>query len=180
MYKLRPFLPVNVMKNIYYSLVYSHIFYAIEIWGSAFKTDLEQKRVVRLMTFNDVIPTTPGPIRQTEPIFVKLKFLKVEDIYKYEVSKFVVKCINRTPQVQFHDWFKLSNKIHDHFTRSNFNANEGLIMNNLFVPYMFRTTNYGVKQLKVNCPRIWNKLPSYLKNATVLSKYHFYFWKLTH
>ena len=25
MYKLRPFIPVNVMKNIYYSLVYSHI-----------------------------------------------------------------------------------------------------------------------------------------------------------
>ena len=31
MYKLRPFPPVNVMKNIYYSLVYSHIIYAIEI-----------------------------------------------------------------------------------------------------------------------------------------------------
>ena len=82
-------MPVNVMKNIYCSLVYSHIIYAIEIWGSAFKIDLDkisilQKRVVRLMTFNDVIPSTPGPLRQTEPIFVKLKFLKVEDIYKYK------------------------------------------------------------------------------------------------
>ena len=36
MYKLQPFLPLNVMKNVYYSLVYSHIIYAIEIWGSAF------------------------------------------------------------------------------------------------------------------------------------------------
>ena len=53
MYKLKPFLPVNVMKNIYYSLVYSHIIYAIEIWVSAFKTDLDkisilQKRVVMM------------------------------------------------------------------------------------------------------------------------------------
>ena len=68
MYKLGAFLPVNVMKNIYYSLVYSHII--IEIWGSAFKTDLDkisilQKRVARLMMFNDVIPTTLGPLRQT-------------------------------------------------------------------------------------------------------------------
>ena len=55
-----------------------------------------QKRVVRLMTFNDVFPTTPGPLRPTEPIFVKLNFLKVEDIYKYQVSKFVFKCVNRT------------------------------------------------------------------------------------
>ena len=141
MYKLRPFLPVNVMKNIYYSLVYSHIIYGIEIWGSAFKTDLDkisilQKRVARLMTFNDVIPTTPGTLRQTEPIFVKLKFLKVEDIYKYQLSKFVVKCINRTSPVQFHDWSKFSHEIHDHSTRSNFNASEGLIINNLFVLFV--------------------------------------------
>ena len=50
MYKLQPFLPQTVMKNVYYSLVYSHIIYAIEIWGSAFKSDLDkisilQKRV---------------------------------------------------------------------------------------------------------------------------------------
>ena len=38
MYKLRPFLPLNVMKNVYYSLIYSHIIYAIEVWGSAFNS----------------------------------------------------------------------------------------------------------------------------------------------
>ena len=59
MYKLRPFLPLSVMKNVYYSLIYSHIIYAIEVWGSAFKTELDkililQKRVMRLMTFKDV------------------------------------------------------------------------------------------------------------------------------
>ena len=36
MHKLRYFLPVNIMKNIYYSLIYSHIIYAIEIWGQDF------------------------------------------------------------------------------------------------------------------------------------------------
>ena len=75
---------------------------------SAFKTDLGkisilQKRVERLMTFNDVFPTTPGPLRQTEPIFVKFNFLKVEDIYKYQVSKLFFKCVNRTTPEQFHD-----------------------------------------------------------------------------
>ena len=64
MYKLRPFLPLNVMKNVYYSLIYSHIVYAIEVWGSAFKTELNkisvlQKRVTRLLTFN-VYPSIPG------------------------------------------------------------------------------------------------------------------------
>ena len=175
MYKLQPFLPLNVMKNVYYSLAYSHIIYAIEIWGSEFKSDLDkisilQKRVMRLLTFNDIYPTTPGPLRPMDPIFVKLNFLKVDDIYNYQVSKFVFKCINRTTPIQFHDWYKLSHVIHEHSTRSNFDVNEGLSINNLFTPSA-RTTNYGLKQLKVNGPRIWNKILSSLKNITLLNAF---------
>ena len=31
MYKLRPFLPLKIMKNVYYSLIYPHIIYANEV-----------------------------------------------------------------------------------------------------------------------------------------------------
>ena len=98
MYKLRPFLPLNVMKNVYYSLIYSYIVYATEVWRSAFKTELNkifvlQKRVMRLLTFNDVYPSIP--LSPTAPIFAKLNALKVDDIYSHQVSKFVFKCIYR-------------------------------------------------------------------------------------
>ena len=51
MYKLIPFLPINVMKNVYYILILPQ--YAIEVWGSAFKSDLDkililQKRSIGL------------------------------------------------------------------------------------------------------------------------------------
>ena len=42
---------------------------------------------------------------------------------------------------------------------------QGVVINNLFVPSIC-TTNYGLKQVKVNGPRIWNELPSYLKNTS--------------
>ena len=58
---------------------------------------------------------------------------------------------------------KLNNQIHEQYTRSNYNVNDGIIINNLFVPTAH--TNYGLKQLKVSGTRIWNELPSYLKNA---------------
>ena len=172
MYKLRPFLPLNVMKNVYYSLIYSQIIYAIEIWGSAVKSEMTkililQKRVMRLMTFNDVFPPIPGPLRPTDSIFGTLCCMKVEDIYKYQVAKFVFKCLHTITPVQFHNWYKLNNQIHEHYTRSNYNVNDGIIINNLFVPTA-RTTNYGLKQLKVSGTRIWNELPSYLKNAPSL------------
>ena len=172
MYKLRPFLPLKVMKNVYYSLIYSHIVYAIEVWGSAFKTELNkivvlQKRVMRLLTFNDVYPTTPGPLIPTEPIFAKLKVLNVDYIYNHQVSKFVFKCIYQITPIQFHGWYKFTCGIHEHSTRSNYNVNDGIIINNLFVPSV-NTSNYGLKQLKVLGPRIWNKLPTELKNASSL------------
>ena len=121
--KLRPFLPINVMKNIYYSLIYSHI-HAIEVWGSAFKTELDkililQKRAKRLMTFNDAYPITPGPLRPSDPIFTKLNFLKVEDIFKFQVSKFVFKCLYGNTPLQFHNWFTLNYEKYGHRTRSN-------------------------------------------------------------
>ena len=94
MYTLRPFLPLNVMKNVYYSLIYSQIIYAIEVWGSAVKSEMTkililQKRVMRLMTFNVVFPSFPGPLSPTDPIFVTLCCMKVEDIHKFQVAKFV-------------------------------------------------------------------------------------------
>ena len=53
-------------------------------FGDLDKILILQKRV---MTY-DVFPTIPGPLRPTDPIFVKLNSLKVEDIYKYQVAKF--------------------------------------------------------------------------------------------
>ena len=89
MYKLRPFLPISVMKNVYYNLIYSHIIYAIEVWGSAFKTELDkililQKRAIMLKTYNDVFPLNPGPPNPSDPILIILNFFKVDDdIYIY-------------------------------------------------------------------------------------------------
>ena len=123
---------------------------------------------MRLTTYTDVFPTIPGPLRPTDPIFVKLNSLKVEDIYKYQVAKFVFKCLNQITAVQFHDWYKLNHQIHGYYTRFNFNVNDGIIINNLFVPSAC-TSNYGLKQLKVNGPRIWNELPASLKNASCLN-----------
>ena len=40
-------------------------------------------------------------------------------------------------------------------------------VNNLLIPFA-RTTNYGLKQLRVNGPRIWNALPNKFKNMTSL------------
>ena len=173
MYKLRPFLPLKVMRNVYYSLIYSHIIYAIEAWGSACKTELDkililQKRAMSLMTYNDTYPAVYGPLISSDPIFTKLETLKVSDIYKYQVSKLIFKCINGIAPVNLQNWFKIYHERHCYNTRSNININVGIRINNLFIPSA-RTTRYGLRQLKVNGPRIWNVLPTNIKNITPLT-----------
>ena len=129
-----------------------------------------QKRAMRLMTFNVQYPVLPGPLKPADPIFVKLGTLKIDDIYKYQVSKFIYKCIHQLTPVNFHNWFNFISSIHGYCTRSKFNANDNLSTNKLFIPFA-RTTNYGLKQLTVNGPRIWNALPDHLRNEESLLKF---------
>ena len=48
MYKLRPFVTLQIKKNIYNVLFYSHIIHGIQVWGNACDTNIKaiQNRVV--------------------------------------------------------------------------------------------------------------------------------------
>ena len=85
--------------------------------------------------------------------------------YKYQVSKLIFKCINKMAPIHFHNWFKIYHIRHGY--RLNNNINAGIKINNLFIPSV-KTTNYGLKQLKSSGPRIWNVLPTMIKNTTSL------------
>ena len=55
MYKLKPFFPLCILKNIYYSLIYPYLIYGNLIWGGTYKIHLEplfvlQKRAVRILS----------------------------------------------------------------------------------------------------------------------------------
>ena len=92
--KLRSFLDPMLLRNIYYCLVFSHLSYGVEAWGSACSTDLEkllilQKKAVRILTGNKYFqiygePSTPLPT--AEPLFKTLEILKFDDIFKFSIA----------------------------------------------------------------------------------------------
>ena len=95
MYKLRPFLDSTMMKNIYYSIIYSHIVYAIQVWGSAGKIEtgkilVLQNHTIRLISNKDIRPVMPSPLASTNPIFFKLEILKVKDIFTLQISNLFI------------------------------------------------------------------------------------------
>ena len=56
LYKVRPYVNERTMLTLYYSLIYSHLTYATEVWGNASKTNINriltiQKRIVRMISY---------------------------------------------------------------------------------------------------------------------------------
>ena len=54
-YKVRPFVSKDILIMLYYSLIFSHLIYGIEAWGSTSFCNLNkililQKKIVRIVT----------------------------------------------------------------------------------------------------------------------------------
>ena len=114
-----------------------------------------QKKVVRLITFNDGRPEIPGPLVSTLPLFYRLNILNIFDVFKLEINKFTFSVIRRLSPPQFFNMFTQINQINDIQTRA---SNQG----NLYIHYV-RTTNYGLTLVRSIGARLWNVLPNALK-----------------
>ena len=155
MYKLRHYVSKKILVMLYYSLIHPFLIYAVPVWGNANVTYLNsihilQKKVVRLITFNDGRPDILGPLTHSAPLFKELNILTVYDTFKIEIIKFVFDSINRINPSQFHNLFV--------YPANPYNTT-GKRNNNLKIP-LARTKNYGLKSLKYIGAQIWNDIPN--------------------
>ena len=88
--KLRHYLSIHQLKQIYYNLIYPYLSYAVIVWGSAYKTHLQtlqskQNTVLRLMFF----VTTSWPYTESAlPFLNLLDILSVDNVYHLHALKF--------------------------------------------------------------------------------------------
>ena len=85
MYKIRPFVPNNILIKLYYALIYPHLLYAIQVWGSTFDKYINplfilQKKVVRLISHVKIKDN--GNYNHSSLLFKDLRVLKIKDIQK--------------------------------------------------------------------------------------------------
>ena len=150
-YRARHYLSLDILKNLYYSFIYSHISYGIFIWGSNYETKLLpihllQKRALRAITFSD--RRTPS-----WPLFQRLdiKLLNIFEIVKLQLSELV--CKQNTielPEV-FSHYFRDISTIHNYETRSK--------TNNL-PPVNLNYGQFGVAYAAV---KTWNETPNEIR-----------------
>ena len=140
--KVKHFLPHNVLKTLYFSLIHSQLSYGLLAWGNASgvnKIFKLQKRAVRVINNTYFLA-------HTEPIFKREKILKLNDLYKLSVALFMQDYLtNKLPQ-SFRNFFHINNTKYTCTRQNN---------------HIYRTrprTAYSANLPAHNFPIIWNSL----------------------
>ena len=181
--KLKNCMGVELLKIIYYCLVYSHLSYGIEAWGSASTADLNkilvlQKKAVRIISGNQyfqIYGEPAGPLPASEPLFKTLKILKLGDVFILNIAKFIYLTLSDQSPAIFSSWFTLNNTVHTHATTSttiinrdhHFDTGTASSTKNLFTKGSI-LAKYGARMIRVAGPIIWNSLPSSIQDSPSL------------
>ena len=93
MYKIKNYVTKKILTCLYYSLIYPFLIYAIHVWGLASDSNVKpiyfpQRRTVRLTTGNEHFDPDGARIHST-PLFHETGNLKIYDVYKFQIGKFV-------------------------------------------------------------------------------------------
>ena len=78
-----------------------------------------------MLTHNEVRQMIILSLRQ--PLFLKLEILKIQDLFKVKIGKFIYKCLNKNTPINFRDWFLLTSQIHNYNTRSGYTDTDQLL-----------------------------------------------------
>ncbi len=177
------------MLNLYYCLVFSHLSYGVQVWGSACDTYLKdlsviQNKAVRIISgkqYFQIYGQTPGPLPSSTPLYKELKILKLQDIYRFNVAKFVYQTLCKDSPEIFSDWFKYTHMIHTYATTSATSITREHYFDvgtehQTYTLYVNRGNliHYGKKMIRVSGPLIWNDLPPEIQDASSIFTFKFY------
>jgi hypothetical protein len=114
-YNLRSFVTPVILKQIYYSFIYSNILYGIEVWGAANKTSL--LGVSKLMNKSIRALSFKRKCDNVKPLYDNNNFLSLNNIIKLSWGCMIKKCLLGHHSMEFEEnVFKKQN--HRFVTRS--------------------------------------------------------------
>lgn len=156
--KLKHFLPMYIMRTIYCSLILSHLQYCTLLWENSYCTNLNKLRILQKKAIR--IITNSHYIAHTDPLFSKLKLLKLDDLYKHQLGIFMYKAANNKLPDSMSSMLTRIQNIHKHNLR---NQNSYYIQN--------IRTNSRKCTINYSGPVFWNALPSKLKQLVSINQF---------
>ena len=153
--KVRHFVTTKILIQLYYSITYPFLIFGCTVWGMIYNTNIQpivllQKKIIRIMTFSKFDA-------HTNPIFHKLKLLKINEIIKLYIAIFMYQYVQGMLPNAFDSFFTTTNSMHDYSTR--------LALKSTFHLPKIRT-NFGKFSIRYFGSKVWNGIEDSLKSLT--------------
>ncbi|KAJ8046973.1 RNA-directed DNA polymerase from mobile element jockey [Holothuria leucospilota] len=144
LFKLKHFLPRNILITLYQTLIIPHLNYCSIVWSGANSSCLNQLTILQKRAVRHI--THAGP-RDNSPLFIKFKLLKFTDVIDFNIAVFTCKAWNRLlpDRTTFHNFIISNTLVHRHDTR---HAN--------FAYRHYYRTNIGSFSLRNRSTKMWN------------------------
>jgi hypothetical protein len=154
--KLRYCIDLNMLKQVYYSLIFPYINYGLMSWGNTYATKLKklkscQNKCIRKIFFI-------GNYEDASAYYNLLGILKIDNVFKLKIAVFTFKIINMNEKVPtiLSDIIVAASSRHSHYTR--FVSNYNIIRPKV-------RTNYGIQTFAFTSSKIWESIETSLKES---------------
>ena len=151
--KLRFYLPQSSLVILYFSLVHTHLLYALPVWASTYNTYLSKLKRLQNKAIR-IISGTSIKDRIT-PYYHRLEILKLDDLYTLEIAKLMYQFTQNKLPDTFDHYFTYSSHVFKYYTRHV--SQEDHIFLNRFAT---SRTQHTIKYIGV---KIWNNIPKEIK-----------------
>ena len=134
---------------LYHSIIYPHILYGIILWGSTYASHLKKLQLLQNKAVHAICSL--NWCEHVTPCFDCLSILKVRDVAKMEIAKFVHKSVNHSLPKYFQTYFHKVSLAHKRSIRS-------FSSDNLAIP-LFQTSR-AQRSIKYQWSKVWNLIPT--------------------
>ena len=157
--KLRFYLPQSSPVILYFSLVHTHLLYALPLWASTYNTYMSklkrlQNKAVRIISRTSIKD-------RITPNYHRLEILKLDDLYTLEIAKLMYQFTQHKLPDTFDHYFTYSSDVSKHYTRR-VSQEDHIFLNRFATSRTHRTIKYIGVKIRNNIPKEIKKL-SYTK-----------------
>ena len=148
--KLKHFFPQNIMLQLYNAVVHPFLSYGIIIWGATYPTYIERLKSLQNRAIRAVARCHyRGEVKL---FYNQFKILQIDDLFKYEIAKFVHCNITNKSLNSFRNYFCKSAEHSSRVTRQSSDNS------NLYIPcyrtnklrrcITYKESRFGIRYLK--------------------------------
>jgi len=153
--KIKPYVPTKVLLSVYHAVIHYHVVYGILVWANTSRNYLHKLQVLQ----NKCLKIIDGwQVKQKlAPLFLKYKILSINQLFKFEMAKFMFLCRKSNLPQTFDLYFKYIDEISPYSTRKS-------ARKEFYLP-LYKTTRIQ-KCIKFIGVKICNEIPNKIRSLT--------------